>query len=88
MNYKIEIRKQALKDYEKIKQNAGLKKIVKRLLEVLEDNPLTLPYEKLSGNLSGAYSKRINRQHRLVYTIDEQRKLVRILSMWSHYENV
>ena len=88
MSYEIDFLKQALKDYEKIKQNAGLKKIVKKLLTKLEENPLSLPYEKLSGNLAGAYSKRINIKHRLVYRIDEDKKLVRVLSMWSHYENV
>ena len=88
MNYKIELHKQAQKDYEKVRKNPNISKVVKKLFTILEENPLSLPYEKLTGNLAGVYSKRINKQHRLVYIIIEDRKLVRILSMWTHYENL
>ena len=88
MNYRIEFLKQAQKDYEKVNKNHAIAKIVKRLLLVLESNPFTPPFELLSGNLAGTYSRRINRQHRLVYTVNKETKLIRIMSMWTHYENV
>ncbi|MBQ1546363.1 MAG: Txe/YoeB family addiction module toxin [Clostridia bacterium] len=58
------------------------------MIDILCNNPYQNPppYEKLSGNLSSCYSRRINSQHRLVYTVDEKRKIVKILSMWTHYE--
>ena len=58
------------------------------MLEILKENPFRSPpqYEKLVGNLSGFYSRRINIQHRLVYEVFEENKIVRILKMWSHYE--
>lgn len=67
---------------------AGLERKAKELLNVLALNPYQNPppYEKLTGNYKGAYSRRINRQHRLVYQVDEERKYVFILSMWTHYE--
>jgi Txe/YoeB family toxin of toxin-antitoxin system len=80
--------KSALKDKEKIKSNVSLRKNVEKLIEILEENPFKNPppYEKLSGNLSQLYSRRINRQHRLVYRVLEQEKKIIIVSMWTHYE--
>lgn len=85
--YKVIFTKQAQKDAKKI-ANAGLKAKVIQLVKILEERPF-LPYptyEKLIGNLSGFYSRRINKQHRLVYEIIHDEKIVRILRMWSHYE--
>ena len=86
--YRIVITKSAQKDKEKIKQQPALKKKVNNLLEIIKDNPYQNPppYEKLLGNLSKCYSRRINIQHRLVYTVDEEQKVVKIISMWTHYE--
>jgi len=86
--YRIVITKSAQKDKEKIKQQPALKKKVNNLLEIIKDNPYQNPppYEKLLGNLSECYSRRINIQHRLVYTVDEEQKVVKIISMWTHYE--
>lgn len=84
MNYEILFTKQAAKDFEKIAASP-LKKKAAHLLEVLEENPFQPPYERLLGDLSGAYSRRINLQHRLVYSVDEEHKRVVILRMWTHY---
>lgn len=84
MIYKILFTKQALKDYERVKASP-LSHKVKGLLSSLRENPLQPPVEKLSGNLLGAYSKRINIQHRLVYRIDEESETIVILRMWTHY---
>lgn len=85
--YNIEYHKKALKDIEKIKQNK-LEKKVRELIEVLRNNPYQTPpaYEKLIGDLRDYCSRRINIQHRLVYQVLEEKNVVRILSMWSHYE--
>ncbi|TVR60758.1 MAG: Txe/YoeB family addiction module toxin [Spirochaetaceae bacterium] len=79
--------KQAVKDSRKILE-AGLKEKTKPLLAVLETDPFQTPppYEKLIGDLSGAYSRRINIQHRLVYEVFPDKKTVRVLRMWTHYE--
>ena len=79
--------KQAQKDAIKIK-NAGLKGKTLELLEILKSNPYQNPpsYEKLAGDLAGAYSRRINVKHRLIYQILEEQKMVKILRMWTHYE--
>jgi Txe/YoeB family toxin of toxin-antitoxin system len=79
--------KYAIKDAKKL-SSAGLKDKAQRLLDILVVNPLQNPppYEKLVGDLTGAYSRRINIQHRLVYEIFRKEKTVRILRMWSHYE--
>jgi Txe/YoeB family toxin of toxin-antitoxin system len=79
--------KYALKDAKKISA-AGLKEKTQILLDTLEVDPLQNPppYEKLVGDLKGAYSRRINIQHRLVYEIFRKEKTVRILRMWTHYE--
>jgi len=67
---------------------AGLKDKTLQLLQVLAENPFQNPppYEKLVGDLTGAYSRRINIQHRLVYQVLEAEKIVKVLRMWSHYE--
>ena len=87
--YKIVYHKNALKDIEKLKKS-NLAKKTKSLIEILKDNPFQNPppYEKLLGDLKDLYSRRINIQHRLVYEVLEDKKMVRILSMWSHYENI
>ena len=79
--------KYALKDAKKISA-VGLKDKTLVLLEILKADPLQNPppYEKLVGDLQGAYSRRINIQHRLVYEIFRKEKTVRILRMWTHYE--
>lgn len=85
--YRLVYTKQAQRDAKKIFR-AGLKKNVLRLLELLEQNPFQSPprHEKLLGDLSGAYSRRINIQHRLVYQVLEKDKVVKVLRMWTHYE--
>lgn len=79
--------KQAQKDAKKIK-SSGLKPKALILLEVLEKNPFQNPppFEKLVGDLQGAYSRRINIQHRLVYQVLPETKTVKVLRLWSHYE--
>ena len=85
--YKIEFHKKALKDVQKLKQQS-LEKRAKQLVTIIKENPFQIPppYEKLVGDLSGLYSRRINIQHRLVYEVIEDRKIIRILSLCSHYE--
>lgn len=87
MNWTLEFTKQAVKDTTKLKR-ANLWKKAEKLLTVLENNPFQNPppFEKLIGDLAGAYSRRINIQHRLVYTVFEEAKIVRVLRMWTHYE--
>ena len=79
--------KQAQKDAKKL-ASSGLKTKAQTLLAILEKDPLQNPppFEKLVGDLSGAYSRRINIQHRLVYQILEVEKAVKILRLWTHYE--
>lgn len=76
-----------MKDREKILA-AGFGSKVKRLIEVVSENPYRNPppYEKLVGDLKGFYSRRINVQHRLVYEVHEEEKTVSILRLWTHYE--
>ncbi|MCR4441883.1 MAG: Txe/YoeB family addiction module toxin [Peptococcaceae bacterium] len=85
--WEIEFTRRAVKDVELIKR-AGLKENVLGLLEILKVNPYQTPppYEKLVGDLEGAYSRRINIKHRLVYSVDKDRRCVRILRLWTHYE--
>ena len=89
VKYKIEYHKRALKDIEKLKQS-NLDNKTKQLIEMIKVNPFQNPptYEKLVGDLKDLYSRRINIQHRLVYQVLEEKKIIRILSMWSHYENI
>jgi toxin YoeB len=79
--------KQAQKDAKKLAA-AGLKPKAEQLLSVLANNPYQNPppYEKLVGDLAGAYSRRINIQHRLVYEVLENERIVKVLRMWTHYE--
>lgn len=85
--YKIVYTKSALKDAELIKQSKFHNK-VKKLIDILRNDPFTeYPgYEKLKFNLEGSFSRRINIQHRLVYQVYEEEKVVKILSMWTHYD--
>lgn len=85
--YKIVYRKKVIKDIPKIKE-VGLADKVQRLIELIKSNPYQNPppYEKLVGDLQGAYSRRINIQHRLVYQVYEEEKTVKIISIWTHYE--
>ena len=87
MSWEIIYTKQAQKDAKKLAA-AGLKDKALRLLELLKSDPYQNPpsYEKLVGDLSGAYSRRINIQHRLIYQILDSVKQVKILRLWSHYE--
>ena len=87
MTWRLEFSKAAAKDVSKL-AGAGLKPKAQELLDVLRHNPWQNPppYEKLVGELAGAYSRRINRQHRLVYRVHEDTHLVDILRMWTHYE--
>lgn len=89
MTYKILITKAALKDKEKIKGNKALESKVKNLIELISKNPYESPpsFEKLKGDLDGLISRRINIQHRLVYQVYEEEKVIKIISMWTHYEN-
>lgn len=77
--------RQAQKDALKIK-SAGLQSRVEALLSILKEDPTPPPCEKLVGRLRGAWSRRINIQHRLVYQIFDNDKIVKILRMWTHYE--
>lgn len=86
--YKIEYHKKALKDIQKLKESK-LDTKAKKLIELIKANPYQNPppYEKLVGDLKDYYSRRINIQHRLIYQVIENDKKIRILSLWSHYEN-
>ncbi len=88
VEYKIVILKQALKDRDRVKQVPALKKNVDKLLELLRKNPFQSPppFEQLMGDMKGLYSRRINRQHRLVYRVLEDEKVIIIVSLWSHYD--
>lgn len=79
--------KQAQKDARKL-ASSGLKTKAQQLLAILQNDPWQNPppYEKLLGDLTGAYSRRINIQHRLVYQVLEQDKAVKVLRLWTHYE--
>ena len=87
VSWRLVFIKQAQKDAKKIAQS-GLKPQAERLLELLKENPYQNPppYEKLIGDLSGAYSRRINIQHRLVYQVMDEIQTVRVIRMWTHYE--
>ena len=87
VNWQVVYAKQAVKDAKKLSAS-GLKPRALELLELLAHDPLQNPppFEKLVGDLAGAYSRRINIQHRLVYEIFPKQKTVRVLRMWTHYE--
>ena len=88
MKEKIETAKKANKDKEKIKQFPALKNNVDKLINLIKKNPFQTPpsYEILTKDLKGYYSRRINKQHRLVYEVIEEEKRINIISMWTHYE--
>ena len=85
--YTIKFSKAAEKDILKLK-SSGLDKNCKIILTLMLDNPFCYPpsFEKLNGDLDGLYSRRINRQHRIVYEVDEMKKEIHIIRMWTHYE--
>lgn len=85
MDWKIEFSRTAVKDAKKLKA-ANLEANVNSLLEILRKDPFSPPYERLSGNLKGYFSRRINIKHRLVYSVDEVTKTIKVVSVWSHYE--
>jgi toxin YoeB len=87
VNWKVVFTKQAQKDARRLAA-AGLKSKAEELIEILRQDPWRSPppFEKLLGDLAGAYSRRINIQHRLVYQILEEERIVKILRLWTHYE--
>ena len=87
--YEIRFSKQSLKDQKKLK-SSGLSQKARRLVEGLKLDPFSKapPYEELVGDYCGFYSRRINIQHRLVYKVDKDKKVVYIIRMWTHYENL
>lgn len=87
MSWQVVFTKQAQKDAKKL-SSAGLRSKAEQLLAVLVENPFQNPppYEKLVGDLAGAYSRRINIQHRLVYQVLEDIQTVKVLRLWTHYE--
>jgi Txe/YoeB family toxin of toxin-antitoxin system len=87
VKWELAFSNQALTDAKKVKA-AGLKPRVEELLALLEKDPFQSPpsFEKLVGDLAGAYSRRINIHHRLVYEVFTKERVVRVLRMWTHYE--
>lgn len=87
MSWEVVYAKHAQKDAQKLAAS-GLKAKAQELLAIIKENPFQNPppYEKLVGDLSGAYSRRINIQHRLVYEVLAEQRTVKVLRMWSHYE--
>lgn len=85
--YSLAYGKAAVKDIEKLK-TAHLDQKAKALIDIIKKNPFQNPppYEKLTGNLKGLYSRRINIQHRLLYEVIENTKTIKIIRMWTHYE--
>lgn len=87
MIWQVVFAKQACKDAKRI-AGSGLKAKAQKLIDILRQDPFTNPppFEKLVGDLTGAYSRRINIQHRLVYEVFADQSTVRVLRMWTHYE--
>lgn len=87
VKWQVVFAKHALKDAKKLSA-AGLRDKAQALLDVLAQDPFQNPpaYEKLVGDLEGAYSRRINIQHRMVYEVFKKERIVRVLRMWTHYE--
>ena len=85
--WRVVFTKRALKDSKKLSA-AGLRSKTEKLLDILRENPYQTPppFEKLLGDLSGACSRRINIQHRLVYQVIAEEKVVKVVRMWTHYE--
>ncbi len=87
MTYKLIFMSQAQKDAKRL-SSSGLKPKTMQLLEIIQNNPLQYPpnYEYLKGDMSGLISRRINKQHRLVYEVLEEDKIIKVYRMWEHYE--
>jgi len=87
VNYELVYTNQAKKDAKKLK-GSSLAEKAKELLEVIAENPYEdpPPFEALVGDLKGAYSRRLNIQHRLVYQVYEEQRVVKVLRLWTHYE--
>lgn len=87
VSWRIVYTKQAQKDAKKLSAS-GLRPKAEELLDILAVDPFQTPppFEKLVGDLSGAYSRRINIQHRLVYEVNEAERVVKVIRMWTHYE--
>jgi toxin YoeB len=87
VSWRIVFAKQAQKDAKKL-SGSGLKSKAEKIIEILRQNPYQTPppYEKLVGDLAGAYSRRLNIQHRIVYQVMNNEKTVKIIRMWTHYE--
>ncbi len=87
MKWKVVYTKQAQKDAKKV-SSSGLKDKAIKLIELLKNDPFQNPpnFEKLVGDLSGTYSRRINIQHRLIYQVFDKEKKMKIIRMWTHYE--
>ena len=87
MTWQLVYTKQAQKDAKRL-ASAGLKPKAQELLEILQNNPFQNPppYEKLVGDLLGAYSRRLNIQHRIGYQVYERERIVKIIRLWTHYE--
>lgn len=85
--WKVVFTKQAQKDAKKLSA-AGLRPKAEKLIEILRNNPYQTPppFEKLLGDLSGAFSRRINIQHRIIYQVLDEIKTVKVIRMWTHYE--
>jgi len=87
VSWKLVYTKKAQKDAKRLAQS-DLKKKAESILAIIKNNPYQNPpaYEKLVGDLSGAYSRRMNIQHRLIYQVFENEKIVKVIRMWTHYE--
>lgn len=87
MKWRVVFTKQAPRDAKKVAQ-CGLKPQASKLIEILQNNPYQTPpsYEKLVGDLTGAFSRRINIQHRLIYQVLDDIRTVKVIRMWTHYE--
>lgn len=87
MTWRLAYTKHAVRDAKKLAKS-NLKPKAESLLDILREDPLQTPppYERLVGDLAGAYSRRINIQHRLVYQVLEKERIVKVLRMWTHYE--
>ncbi len=87
VKWQVVFTKQAQKDAKRL-TSAGLRQKAEQLLDVIRQNPYQNPppYEKLVGDLSGAFSRRINIQHRLVYQVIEDERIIKVIRMWTHYD--
>ena len=87
MSWQLVFTKQAQKDAKKLAAS-GLRAKAEEIIQILLENPYQVPpaYEKLAGDLAGAYSRRINIQHRLIYQVLNDEKVIKIIRMWTHYE--